>query len=171
MREALNITLPSKPWLLWAGAMLLWISHPILYTKYLIITQDLGWYPPEADSIGIPMLGMMMFSFFGFPFWVILCLRVFRMYPRSARLLEWSNQRQGYSLKITLIFGLLVMMNIWDGIGYLRLYCEMRTSDLADVSVFAICMAIGSGGWATIWLAMRSCLIAKKKTEPVVVGR
>ena len=165
MREVLNIALPSRPWLLWTVAMLLWVAQPILYGKFLIITQQLGWYPVEADSIGIPLIGMAMMSLLGFPVWVILCLRAFRKYPRGARLFEWSRRNAGYSLGITIAFSLCVVVNVLNAISYFQLYRQMRESELAEISVFAIYLMIGSSGWAIIWLAMRSCFIAKKKAE------
>lgn len=162
------LRLPSKPWSLWMLAMFLWMAQPILIGKFLIITQHLRWYPSGADSIGIPMFGAIVFALFGLPVWWMICRTAFHPYPKAG-LLEWSSAHSIYSTITTLIFAGCVALNIGSGLESIRLYREVKSSALEEVSPFAIYRMGASLGWIAIWLAMRSCFIARKSATTKVV--
>lgn len=159
------IRLPNRSWPLWLLATLLWIGHPILVFKYLIITQNLGWYPPEADSIAAPMMIELMFTLVGAPLWYLLCSKAFRPYPGAADLFVWNTKAWASSLVISAIFGGLTAVAALGGASDVRLFLEIRRSDFSESQFLGIYRALVSVGWIALWLSMRSCFIVKKSNQ------
>ncbi len=151
--------------------MALWASDPFIQEKYLIVTRALEWYPPQADSIAIPIVAAFFFAVIGFPFWFLFCWLCFRRYPGAVSILAWSSDHRRYSTLITLLFGLFAVISTWSMIGHILLFREIRESDVPEYSPLAIYLALVSFGWTVLWITMRSSLVAKtgkRTTEPAV---
>jgi len=73
---------PQSKWAPWLLAMGLWIGFPFVNREYLILTQSLGYYPVNADSIGIPVAGGFFLAIVGFPIWLFVCWKAFRRHLR-----------------------------------------------------------------------------------------
>src|SRR4051812_25281687 len=137
MLKRLDLKLPQKPLALWILAIALWIAQPITQLKYLVITQSLGYYPPEADSIGIPALGLVVLAVFGFPVWILLCWKASRPYV-PATVFEWSRASLAHSIGVSLGFSLLIALNIAGAYGDVILYRDMSNPKWEEVRIFAI---------------------------------
>jgi len=73
----------SRSILPWILALSLWVTRPFLVANFLILTQRLNWYPTNADSIGIPIIGAWILALVGFPFWIGFCHGAFKNLPRE----------------------------------------------------------------------------------------
>lgn len=146
----------SRSILPWILALSLWVTRPFLVENFLLLAQQLNWYPIEADSIGIPILGAWILVLVGFPFWIGFCYGAFKSLPRKGSCLAWSRNvhRKRFQTLVLGIFLLLAIMGLWaDG----RLFVDLLHSRYARYCYFAISSAGASVGWILIWLILLNC--------------
>ena len=149
--KAAHVGRCSRSILPWILALSLWVTRPFLQANFLILTQQLHWYPTEADSIGIPILGAWMLALVGFPFWIGFCHGAFKNLRREGSCLRWTPKVGRKRLQTIVLGGflLLALLGLWaDG----RLFVDLLHSDYARYSYFAISSAGASVGWILLWL-------------------
>lgn len=137
---------PYFAFFLWLG---LWVLQWWLIPLHYIRTQELGYYPPEADSIGIPVLGAWMMILFGglflaVGFWV--CIR--RARPEFLQWKIWSPATPARSMLWTAVFGFLTIstvfsiqehieiglpLNAWADVGWLYVHPSLRAIIVAGL--------------------------------------
>lgn len=159
------IALPKRSWPTWVLAIAVWVTAPGLSEKYFTITQALGWYSPDADTIALPIAGNYIFAVIGFPFWLILCYFAFTQFPSSQSIFAWDPRHWVYSSVTTIIFALLMLFNALEFVGYFPLYREIVSNGDPRDAIHVIFLCIASAGWILTWLCMRSCFIAKRIAE------
>ena len=111
------------------------------------------------------MIGVAMFTLLGAPPWFVLCWKAFRPYPSGAGLFVWSTRAPGYSTLVSGVFGGLAIIAAMGAAANYRLFLEIQQSEYHELQYLGIYMALVSIGWATMWLSLRSCLIAKRVNQ------
>jgi len=151
-------------WLIWLLGLLLWIIHPFIMISYYEVTQLLGWYPPEADSIGIPIIGGFIVGLVGLPLFIILCLSATRRISKPLNILEWDNNRAWRSIIVTLIFGFFAISCLESIYYSFKLLDEIKTSPFIDHKLPTMIRMVLSVGWAIFWILIRSSFLTQKST-------
>lgn len=147
----------SKTWLAWAFALALWICHPTISANYLVLTQQLRWYPVNADSIGIPVAGACMLGVIGFPFWIAFCYQAFKNLPKSGHLF-WPNLKLWRQHPFrSVLLGVLFLLCCLSVSNDLRLYRELAVPEYAHYAYFGICSIGSTVAWALFWLMVLNC--------------
>ena len=154
----------SRSILPWVLALSLWITRPYLQANFLILTQQLNWYPIQSDSIGIPLIGAWILALVGFPFWIGFCHGAFKNLPREGSCLRWSRKARRQRLQTAGlgIFLVLAVMGLWAD---RRLFVELLHSDYSKYSYFAISSGAASVGWILLWLVLLNCSIRPQAGE------
>ncbi len=129
------------PALVFAGACALWITRMPLVTAYYERTQQLGYYPPEADSIGIPIASNAVVTVMLFPAIVLGLWLILRNFPACYSWLAWNKNHWfmsafwtaicGYLLYLTFDYGrenwqIGLPLNVLSNCGCLLLWFELR---------------------------------------------
>lgn len=141
----MRIDLPRTPFYFVSIFAALWIAQIFLVTMYFYRTQELDYYPPEADSIGIPILGNAMIVVgLAFPL-AILLVKVWKHYPERCDFFIWRSDRPIASLLIS-VFCLSVCI-LMAGSFVEKIRIELPFNAFADLCWLYI--------WATgraLWL-------------------
>jgi hypothetical protein len=152
------------PWLL---ASSLWAAQPYLQQNFLILTQQLRWYPVQADSIGIPILGAFMMAIIGAPFWLVFCYRSFKRLPRHRSCFAPAPTAWRQHPVRSLVLGCFILLTLWSLSTNVRLYTELVHSSYSTYAYFAICNGAASVGWALLWWILLNC---RRSEEPPITG-
>lgn len=154
----------SRSILPWILALSLWLTRPFLVENFLVLTQQLNWYPIHADSIGIPIIGAWILALVGLPFWIGFCHGAFKNLPREGSCLRWSRKvrRQRLQTAVLGIFLLLAVLGLWAD---RRLFVELLHADYSKYSYFAISSGAASVGWILLWLVLLNCSIRPQAGE------
>lgn len=153
-------------WSIWLLSTGLWVVHPFVMIKYFLVTLNLNWYPPEADSIGIPIIGGFFLAIVGYPFFFFLCLRASWAFQTPFSFSKWDRDRPKRSLIISVVFGLLALFSLISAVDSYHLLQEIRASkfrDSQDVAVYRILLSLG---WVLLWLTLRSCFMTRSPKVP-----
>lgn len=142
------------PWLL---ALSLWAAQPYLQENFLILTQQLHWYPVQADSIGIPIMGAFILAVIGAPFWLFFCYRSFKNLPRDRSCFAPAPTAWRQHPIRSLVLGCFILLTLWSLTSNVRLYSELVDSSYSTYAYFAICDGAASVGWALLWWILLNC--------------
>ena len=148
----------SETWPAWALAITLWRTRPFLDLNFLFLTEQLDWYPINADSIAIPMLGSLMLGVLGLPFWIIYCFKTLRRLPPGRRMFRWAPKLWAMD---RLRSGIFTICIVWCCIGTYsscKFYFELLASSYSKVSYLGIVEIAGSIGWILLWLVFLNCV-------------
>lgn len=152
--------------LIWCLSTLLWVAHPFLMIGFYEVTQHLDWYPPEADSIGIPIAGGFLIAVLGYPFLFVLCCAASVAAQPPLRFLSWDRSRPWRSSLISALFGILALFSLESAFYSYKLLQEIRASELKDRQDVAVYRIVFSLGWVLLWLTLRSCFMShSEKTD------
>src|SRR6476646_8127516 len=95
-----------KPWLIFCGGLTLWAARLWLIPFYYQKTLELGYYPPEADSIAIPVVYHAFMTIVLAP---VLTLCLWLLLRRSSAdrrtWFAWNRSRWVLSVLWTALFG------------------------------------------------------------------
>lgn len=127
----------------------LWCSRLFTIPEYFERTLALGWYPPDADSIAIPIAGGGLLTFFAAPCWVLGLWLALRRFPPRVRLLAWSDDRIGSTLLWTVACAALCYFEVTDLISAVRLGLPLT----ATVAIL----------WIAAWLLLRAILVSRER--------
>ena len=152
-------------WAPWLLAMALWIGNPLLIERYLILTQSLGYYTVQSDSIGIPILGGYFLAILGFPVWIFVCYKAFRRIPKELVLFPSETDSVKNHHLVSGIFYILTIGAIWGAVGKVGLFFDTLRSEYPDMLMLPIYLAAVSFSWALLWLIFRSCFLSAKKAR------
>jgi hypothetical protein len=157
--------IPRKPFVcfIWGLATILWVAHPFIMMKYFVVTQRLRWYPTQADSIGIPIIGGFFLAIVGYPLFFIFCRKATRNIAESYSFFSWDVDRPIRSLMISLIFIALAGLSVQSVFHSYRLLDEIRNSDFFAMQDAAIYRVAFSFGWVVFWLVMRGCFMTQNQ--------
>ena len=101
-----------NPWLIFLVWPALWCARLRLVPLYFERTLALGYYPPEADSIAIPIVGNIIATYVGAPlFAIVLWFFLRRSTSQRRRWFAWCGERWGWSLLWTILFGVPVLLS------------------------------------------------------------
>jgi len=151
--------------LTWSLGLFLWIVHPFIMSKYYMATQRLNWYPPEADSIGIPIIGGFITSLVILPLFIFICYRATSRIPTSLKMLEWNKKRVWKSTIITTIFGILIFFSLSSIYYSYDLLEEIKNASLTQYEFVPIIRMILSLGWILLWMLLRSCFLSQETQQ------
>lgn len=90
-------------------AISVFLTSPLVVALYFFSRWLRGDYPPDADSIGIPILG---YALFYLPFFMILLCAALWKYPGRVPLYAWNRERPVWSVWWTLVFLILAYQAI-----------------------------------------------------------
>lgn len=161
----MNLSRSTVVWLVWSLSTVLWVANPFIMMKHLQVTQLLGWYPPEADSIGIPAIGGFFVAIVGYPIMFILCRKATRGLTYSFSLFQWDTSRPWRSTWISLVFLVLVAYSVGSALHNRRLFREIQASEVSHMQDTAVYGFILSLGWVVLWLVLRSCFMTQRRAE------
>jgi hypothetical protein len=137
-----------NPWVIFCVWGLLWVARLRLVADYYQRTYELGYYPPEADSIAIPIMGNAMMTIVLAPVFAGLLWFLLRRSPAERRTwLAWNRKRWGISLAWTVpfvAFALSVLFGLVEDIR-IRLFFNV----VADVC------------WFFFWFAVRAVVVSR----------
>ena len=158
---------PKRSWSLWTLATFLWCGFPFRSSDYFAITQMLGHYPPESDSIILPIAGNFLGAIVGLPFWIGLCVLVLRRYPGSTNLACIAKDHPKKEILTALVVLPLLLLSPLLAINNLSVGKEVLRSSLnAEFPHFKILMfmnAFVSCMWGYLWIAFRATVSHKRK--------
>jgi hypothetical protein len=137
-----------NPWLIFCVWLLLWVGRLWLIPRYFERTLELGYYPPEADSITIPIMANGMLTVVLGPVYAIVLWLLLRRSPIERRSwLGWNHNRPIISLAWTILFGALAALIVQQLVEDIRI--GLYWNALADV------------GWLALWLAVRAMVVSR----------
>jgi len=88
-----------NPWLIFSAWLILWAGRLLLVPAYYQRTLELDYYPPEADSIAIPIAANGMATILFAPVFAGLLWLLLRRSPIERRMwLAWNRKRWVISL-------------------------------------------------------------------------
>jgi len=144
--------MPVRPYFaffLWLG---LWTSQLWLIPRYYVRTLELNYYPPQADSIAIPILGAWMMIILAGPFLAVgfwICLR--RAKPEFLQWNVWSAATPARSTLWTIVFGFLSISTIH--------------SIFENFSIGLPLNACAAIGWLYVHPSLRAIIVAGLKSD------
>ncbi len=115
-----------QAWAVGAFVLGLWWTRFFTVPEYFERTYELGWYPPDGDSIAIPIAGNGIATVFATPFLALALWLTLRRFPTRVRLLAWSDEHIGSSLLWTATCALLCYFEITDLIDAVRLLLPLK---------------------------------------------
>ena len=136
-----------RPAFVFFFACVLWAVRMPLVQAYYERTLRLGYYRPDADSIGIPIAGEAVFTFMAFPVLIICLCLILRRFPIRCSWLAWSKKQWGWSAFWTLLFALF----IYQTADFLSENLRLGLQRNALVNV----------GWMLVWLELRAVVVSK----------
>jgi hypothetical protein len=134
-------------WIIGTIVLGVWWARFFTVPEYFQRTYELGWYPPDGDSIGIPIAGNGIATLFATPFFALALWLSLRRFPTRVRLLAWSDDRIGASLLWTATCALLCYFEITNLIEAVRLRLPLT---------FTVTLT-----WITIWILLRAILVSR----------
>ena len=145
----MQLRLPSSPWFFTIILSGLWIANISLVSNYFNRTQELEYYSPEADSIGIPIAGNAAFTIILAPVIALLIYRIHKKYPKHCGIFIWRKDRLAASSVITLISIGAFLILISSLIEDIRI--ELPKNAAADLL------------WIYVWITLRAVWISLLK--------
>jgi hypothetical protein len=134
-------------WIVGTIVLGVWWTRFFTVPEYFQRTYELGWYPPDGDSIGIPIAANGIATLLATPFLALALWLILRRFPTHVRLLAWSDDRIGSSL-------------LWTATCALLCYCEV-TNLIEAVHLRLPLTFIATLMWITIWIFLRAILVSK----------
>ena len=143
-------------WLVWL-AILLFVTAPFVKASYYSIELHRGSFPPDGDSLGIPIGAFTIGLLITAPFTVGFLWFCLHRYPGSVSLVAWNRARPYWSLGWSALFGAIVL----DELRTLRLrHAAVHPLDAAQ-AVAAI----------YFFLALRALVIVRAQDRPDSLSR
>jgi len=147
--------MPARPWPLWLLTGLVAAGFPAINFVYWPQVLRSGVLPPHGDSIGIPMLGSILFTLVASPIVLGVAWLCLRRYNPSARVSAWRRDRPYRSILATLTFG--------AGAAFLS---AAALSDLAKDLPWYEYLWSGYSVIAVLWLlALRAAVVEQLEFE------
>jgi hypothetical protein len=101
-------TLRSGKHLRIAGIVLV-LVQPIFTVLHYTWNEYIHPYPPDADTLAIPVFTEFIAWIVFAPILILLILRATQKYPGSVPLFIMNKQRRTWSIGVSIIFGLLIL--------------------------------------------------------------
>lgn len=144
-----GFSFPHSPWPLAVLVVTLWWGHLALGRAYYQRAYEAGYFPPEADSITIPIMGGAVGTVVLFPVVALGLWLVLRRYPRHCRLTAWDSHRPIRSLLWTLLAARLVWGEITTAVDCIQLRLPLHVAS--------------SMAWLLCWLWLRSVVASPRR--------
>lgn len=136
------------PAVMWTSGMALWALQTKTIPEYYERTQQLGWYPSNADTILIPIVGGYVASVIFAPVVALLLWIALRKSVRQHRhWLVWHNRRWVLCSFITAGCGTFAFLAV-----------ESLPFELTNALPYNAAAGIQ---WSVYWLGMRSVIVSK----------
>lgn len=114
-------------------SLVVYVVIPGLVVLQIVLAFQAGRYPPEADSIGIPIFGLMISGVFFFPVYLLGLLALIHDYPGKLSVIHWNPDRKVRSWFVTVLVGVLVGLIGWGTlIAWAGSYFETLMGILLD---------------------------------------
>jgi hypothetical protein len=97
--------MPKRRWMVVASALFLFLTAPLAVYSYYTTEFDRGAYPPEADSMGIPIIGFAVGLLITSPFLAGLVWYGTRRYRASVGIMAWAAEAPVRSGVWSMIYG------------------------------------------------------------------
>jgi hypothetical protein len=154
-----------NPRVIFCAGVVLWAGRFWTFPAYMQRTFELGYYPPEGDTIELPMAGNAIFNLIIAPvFAMALWLLLRKSKPERRSWFSWHRERWALSSMWTVIFGVIALAALLPLGEDIRI--NLPFNALLDVA------------WFFFWLAMRGVVVSRISprlqtvstvTEPTVV--
>jgi hypothetical protein len=142
--------LRKRAWRAWATGTFvlgLWWTRVFTVPEYFERTFELGSYPPDGDSIGIPIAGNFVATVFATPFVAVALWLALRRFPTRVRWLAWSDEQIGSTL-------------LWTAAA--TLLCYLETTNLIDAVQLRLPLTfITTLMWIATWIFLRAVLVSR----------
>ncbi len=124
------------------------LAHPVFIYYHYQWMQRQGAYPPEADSIGIPIFGGIFIWLFWAPILGSIFWSVLKDYSPPLNLLAWDTKRKFRSFAFTTLFTILAALAGMSIPGAL----EWNSTISLGSSIW----------WIFIWFFMRALVVGRR---------
>ncbi len=136
-----------RPSFVFTCACALWAARFAFVPYYYERTQELGRYPINGDSIGLPIIEELVVTGVLFPLLMLCLWLILRRFPQRCSWLAWSKKRWAWSAGWTLLFGFFVYLTVSNLVENIQLKLPFN--------------AIANVGWAMVWLELRAVTVSK----------
>jgi hypothetical protein len=137
-----------NPWVIFCAWAVLWAGRLWLIPVYYQKTSELGYYPPEADSIAIPVVSHAFMTVIVAPFFAAALWLLLRRSSVDRRIwCAWNRQRWVLSLMWSVLFVLFALTTLLILRDDVR--ARLPLNALADVC------------WFLLWLAVRAVVVSR----------
>lgn len=127
---------------------MLWAGRLRLIPDYYQRTFELGYYPPEADTIAIPIAGNGIMTIILAPFFAVVLWLLLRRSPVDRRTWPaWNRKRWIVSLAWTVLF-VGCALSVLSGL-------------VEDIRIGLLLNALADVGWFFLWLAVRAVVVSR----------
>lgn len=140
------------PWLLGAFVTGLWLSRLLTTPEYFERTWRLGYYPPDSDSIAIPIAGNAVLTVLGLPVILGVLWLLLRRFPPRVGLLAWSR---AHPLASALWTGPVLLLGAYE-IEHL-VECVRLRLPLGTAATI---------GWLFAWVGLRAVAVSRLDAPP-----
>lgn len=136
-------------WVVGLGSaiMALWFARLSASEEFYTLTAELDWYPPEADSIGIPIFADAMLTYFGSPVVLLAVVLVLIPFPKNFRLFTSPEHGRRWNL----LFTIGATWLIYEEVRQLLIFLEIGAAYSAKLQV----------GWIAVWVLLRDVLVVR----------
>jgi hypothetical protein len=137
-----------NPWVIFCIWLVLWAARLRLIPDYYQRTWELGYYPPEADTIVIPIAGNVVLTILLAPVFALALWLMLRRSSFERRIwLAWHRRRWVVSLAWTLLFSSLAILTL--------------PTLAEDIRIGLPINAVADVGWFFLWLAVRAVVVSR----------
>jgi len=127
--------------------IVLWSSRMWLLGAWYERAEEVHYYPPEADSVAIGLVGDLMITLFAIPFFLMALWLSLRRCPRDVSWLAWSRIRFGWSIFWTLFITIISWFQISTMVEEFRLNLPLN--------------ALSSILWIFLLMGLRAVIVSK----------
>lgn len=137
-----------NPWAIFSMWLVLWVGRLRLIPDYYQRTFELGYYPPEADTIAIPIASNGIVTIVLAPVFAgVLWLLLRRSSADRRTWLAWNRKRWIISLVWTVLF-VACAVSVLSGLA-------------EDIRIGLVFNALADIGWFFLWLAVRALVVSR----------
>jgi len=145
---------PPKAWQLALVALIIYASAPLFAIAYYGEMLRKGAYPPDADSIGIPIYENNRAAIILAPVFCAILFIILWRYPGSVPLFAWNATRRVWSWVSTGLFAVLIAIT---AAGFIEVWQWKLAIGFVNLAL-----------WIWLLLLFRATVVSRPRATPAV---